>query len=182
MNDRILTPTARAAYAEAMLAAVRTVQVRFPGRVPGETVATLVEDLVGEGTDPRDVRTGVAMLAREAPHYDEAGLRAQIAAARTRREMLEPPPARLQLVARGELTPTQERAGGLTARIIARAIARDASAFARARPEALTRRQQQLREALAAAIEGDPSVTDAELLARFGGGEAPAGLSRVGGA
>lgn len=177
-----MTPREREAYAEAVGRAVATLQVRFPGRVPGATVAQLAEDLVGEDADPRDVRTGVAMLARVSAHYDEAGLRAQIAAARARREMLEPPPTRLQLVARGELTPTQERAGGLTARIIARAIARDASAFARARPEALTRRQQQLREALAAAIEGNPSVTDAELLARFGGGEAPAGLSRLGGA
>lgn len=153
----------REARALAMEQAVGTLQARYPGRVPHDTVAALASDLCAEDAHPEHVRAAVSRMARAEEHYSEAAFWSHYRAL-LRSRVTDAP----QLAARNPRTSAQERAGLLTARLITRALMRDPRAFA-AVPEAdLTARQNRLRDALTAAIEGDPSVTDADLLARFG--------------
>lgn len=162
------TATQRETYALAVLDAARTLQVRFPGRVPHDTISALAEDLVGEGCDPRDVREGVRGLARVSSHYDERILREQIAVARKRRETTAPPSLRLAVA--NDRDPIDVRAGQIAVQILASAIATRAAAFRLLPEHAISARMTQIREQAAEAIRAEPQVTDAELVRRFGGG------------
>jgi hypothetical protein len=162
-----LTPRQRETYAEEMLAAVRTLQVRYPGRVPGETIATLAEDLIGDGEEPMDVRSAVVHLARAQQHYSEAEFRKYLGEARERRRNAAQV-ARPQLVATNERSPADTRAGKLVGILIAKALMRDPTGFVGVPEAQLTARQNRLREAMVRAIGEEPSITDEALLARFG--------------
>ena len=165
------TAMQRETYALAVLDAARTLQVRFPGRVPHDTIAMLAEDLVGEGVDPRDVREGVRGLARTSSFYDEHLLRLEIGQARERRTMEEArrTPVRA-LSAANDRDPVDVRAGQIAVQILARAIVTKAAAFRSLPEHAITARMGQIREQVAEAIRADGAVKDVELVRRFGGG------------
>lgn len=76
-------------YAAEMTRAVGTLQARYPGRIPRDTVATLANDFCGERARPEDVREAIARLARASAHYDESALRDHLTAVRKRRELAE---------------------------------------------------------------------------------------------
>jgi hypothetical protein len=164
-----LTPRQRDEYAAEVLAACRKIQVRFPSaRIPGESIADLAEALAGESADPRDITIGVSLLARDSSFYDEHQLRERIAVAKKRRLESTGGGAHLQLVASNPRTAADQRAGGIVARLIARAVWQNASAFKGVDPAVLTARQNRLRESIAQAIESESTITDETLMARFG--------------
>ena len=165
------TATQRETYALAVLDAARTLQVRFPGRVPLETIGALADDFVRERLDPRDVAEGVRGLARSSSFYDEHLLRHEIGQARERRTMEEArrTPVRA-LSAANDRDPIDVRAGQIAVQILASAIATRAAAFRLLPEHAISARMTQIREQAAEAIRAEPQVTDAELVRRFGGG------------
>lgn len=161
-------------YVADVARAVAELHVRYPGRIPEQTTAALVRDLSLAHADPRDIAVAISMLARTSAHYNEALLWDHLRAARNERTRRDTP----ALAATNARSPADERAGRIVGRLIVRAIARDARAFAAVKPEAMTARQNALREQIRAVIEAEPTIGDEALMARYGRApEMTAGLS-----
>lgn len=164
MNERAPARARARDYVADVTEAVGELHTRFPGRIPEATTAALARDLCRAHVAAEDVAAAVSFVARTSAFYTEQALWDAIRAARAER-MRSSAPALAAVNAR---SPADERAGRIVGRLIVRAIARDAKAFATVKPEAMTARQNALRDQIRAVIEAEPTIGDEALMARFG--------------
>ena len=158
-----------------LLRELTVIMARSNGLIAESAALAWAHDLEREGLSAADVRAAGLALGRHIAAPKRGSLRGRVQledivdlARRARTARLRGGPA-LALAATNERDPADVRAGEIVSRLIVRALARDPQRFARVPPEALTARQNALREQIAEVIRAEPQVTDAELMRRFGG-------------